>query len=148
MQLLSKREFSWLAVLLAASGFASAALQTAVLEPSNRTISDLDWPAIVLCMGVAAFGGLVGTVYEVHQAAKEKREINVSLQIKLDLLRAVLIALVVWGIFVFMKWEPDLLPAALGVAGWTGQRFMDPMLKLGGKFSEIVSNIIAGRPRE
>jgi hypothetical protein len=148
MQFPNQRDFAWLAASLAVSGVASAALQAAVLAPANRTISDLDWPAILLCMGVAMFGGLLGTLYEVHLATKEKREIDVPAQIKIDLMRAVVIALVVWGIFAFQKWEPELLPAVLGVAGMAGQKFIDPFLKLAGKFGEWVSNILAGRPRE
>lgn len=144
MQILSKRESLWLTVSVSFSGAASAALQAVVLTPANRTIADLDWLSLLMCAGVAMFGGLVGTLYEVHKAAAEKREVNVKLQIQLDLLRAVVIALVVAAAYSHQSWPPDTLPASLAVAGMLGQSFLAPVLRAFNKLSEKVSSAIGG----
>lgn len=147
MQILTKRESFWLTFSIGFSGAASATLQAVVLVPSNRTIADLDWISLLMCAAVAMFGGLVGTLYEVHKAAAEKREVNVRLQIQLDLLRAVVIALVVAAVYSHQSWPPDTLPAALALAGMAGQSVLTPLLKLMGKLSEKASSTLGG-PKE
>lgn len=130
-----------MAFALTSSSAAAAVLQVAVVSPGTRTIADLDWKAILLCIAVAMFGGLVRTLYEVDKASKDKRDIAVRSQLRLDLLRAVIIALVVWAAFAIMKWEPEALPAVLGLAGMAGQTVINPMLKNLAKAADML-----GRP--
>lgn len=148
MQTISKRDLAWIAVSLLASGAASAALVGAVSTAPQRTILDLDWYVILGCAGAAMFGGVVGTLWTVHQAGEAGRAINVPMQLMLDLCRAVLLALAIYGAFAHYRWEPEMLPATLAIAGMLGQKILDPLGKALTTFATALANRVTGGPRD
>lgn len=144
---ISKRDLFWLILSLAVSGASSAALVSAVVEPSHRTILDLDWSAILGCAGAAMFGGVMGTLFVLHKAGEDGRQINIPLQLALDLGRAIILAFIVYGAFAIQKWEPDLLPAVLALAGMLGDRILNPIGRALIKMVTISSDRSSGPPK-
>lgn len=147
MMNLNRRDLTWIVLAFVLSGAASANLVTAVAEPAHRSILDLDWPAILGCAGAAMFGGVIGTLFTLHSAGENGKSINVPLQIGLDLGRAVILALVVYGVFAVYKWGPESLPGVLAIAGVFGERILAVVGKIVVKGIATIGEGISGKAR-
>lgn len=141
------RDLLWLAVALALSSAASAAMVTAaVTEP--RTLLDLPWLAIVGSVGLAMFGGLVATLFVIHAAGEKGLTVNVPLQVMLDLGRAAVLGLAGHAIVTVSQWPTEAMLIVLPVSGVAGQRVLDPILKGMTAAVAAIADRLAGKAKE
>ena len=141
------RDVIWLAVSIAVSSGASATLATAVVVQS-RTLLDLPWLVIAGSVGLAMFGGLVGTLFTIHAAAEKKIEVNVPLQVMLDLGRAAVLGLAAYAVVVLQGWNAEVLLGVLPLLGVAGQKVLDPAVTALAAGAKAVLDRVAGKGKE
>ena len=125
---LSWRDLLWLSGGFSLSGASSAALAVAVVSDS-RTLLDLPWLVITGAVGLAMFGGLVGTLFVVHAASITGDRVNIQTQVLTDLGRAAILGLVTYAVVVVQGWQPEVLLGLLPLLGVAGQKILDPILR-------------------
>lgn len=128
VDVISWRDLVWLAASFSISGAASGTLVAAVAVES-RTLLDLPWLVICGSVGLAMFGGLVGTLFVVHAAGERGVSVNVPLQILIDLGRAAVLGLVAYAVVIINQFEPEVLLGSLPLLGVAGQKVLDPLIK-------------------
>lgn len=141
------RDLLWLAVALIVSSGASATLATAVITQS-RTLLDLPWLVIAGSVGLAMFGGLVGTLFVLHSAAEKKMAVNVPLQVMLDLGRAAVLGIAAYAVVVLQGWDAEVLLGILPLLGVAGQKVLDPAVAALAAGAKLVVDRVAGKGKE
>ena len=144
---LSWRDLLWLTGGFSLSGASSAALAVAVVSDS-RTLLDLPWLVITGAVGLAMFGGLVGTLFVVHAASLTGAKVNIQTQVLTDLGRAAILGMVTYAVVVVNGWPPEVLLGLLPLLGVAGQKVLDPLLKGMVSLTTAVADRLVGRAKE
>ena len=145
--ILSWRDLLWLSCGFSLSGASSAALTTAIVHDS-RTLLDLPWLVIAGSVGLAMFGGLVGTLFVVHAAGVSGERVNIQTQVLTDLGRAAILGLATYAVVVTYGWPPEALLGLLPLLGVAGQKILDPLLKGLVVLVTTLVDRLAGKVRE
>ena len=141
------RDLIWLTKAFTLSGAASGALAAAVVVES-RTLLDLPWIVICGSIGLAMFGGLVGTLFTVHSAGASGAKVNVPMQVAADLGCAAVLGFVAYAVVVAYGWEPEVLLGSLPLLGVAGQKVLVPLIKSLVTVAGAVGNRLSGKVGE
>ena len=146
-RILTWRDLVWLTVAFSLSGCASGALAAAVVTDS-RTLLDLPWLVIAGSVGLAMFGGLVGTLFVLHAAGESGAKVDVPIQVLSDLGCAAVLGFVAYAVVVSYAWKPEVLLGALPLLGVAGRKVLDVLVKSAITFATGLGERLAGKARD